>query len=183
MLRGFLIAITLLEMSAAGAAIGGITGSNAGIPPPSGALQGVLAYSVPTASTPALFFAVVGKRVLTGRSRPNALGSGGAVLLKDEWDVGFACSGSFGYGPMPAPWSPKGNGSARFECSDGSHFQASFHNISDDAGVGRGSGDDGGHVSLCYGFPAKSAARHLVAPSGYVLVVEHNQLSLRPSRL
>ena len=33
------------------------------------------------------------------------------------------------------------------------------------------------------GFPAKSAARHLVAPSGYVLVVEHNQLSLRPSRL
>ncbi len=183
MLRKLLLAFTvaLLTLGAAGAAFGGIAGTTLPtIPPPSSLPQGVLAYEVPSAPTSALFYVVVGNRVLTGRSHPSALHTGGAVVVKDEWDVGFACSGAYGYIAKPALMPAKTDGSAHFECSDGTRFEATYHSLSDDAGVGRGA-SDGGLVSLCYGFPPRAAARHLVAPRGYILVVEHNQLSLRPS--
>jgi hypothetical protein len=183
MLRKLLLAMTvaILAFGTAGAAFGGIAGPTVPLtPPPSAAPQGVLAYRSPTVATPQLFFAVVGNHVLTGRSRPNALGAGGAVVLRDEEEPQFSCMGAYGYAAKPQAWASKAEGRAQFECSDGSRFELAYHGVSDDAGVGRGAAD-GAVISLCYGFPARSAMRHLIPPPGYVLVVDRNLLALKRS--
>jgi hypothetical protein len=171
--RKLILAIVALGMGVASAALGGIAGPNPLTPPPALPPQGVLGYRAPTAETSQPVFAILGRRVLLGRSQPDTFGSGGAVVLRDQDEPDFSCVGGYGY-------VARVGGRAQFKCSDGSRFQVAYHGISDDTAVGRGS-SAGSTVSLCFGFPAKAAARHLVAPPGYVLVERWGQLTLKPA--
>jgi hypothetical protein len=113
-------------------------------------------------------YAVVGGQLLAGISNPNPLDDTGVVVLKGQ---GLSCGVQYRY---------LNGGKAHFACSDGSKFVVTYQGFSTGSGSGQGA-VAGQPVSLCYGLPAKAAARHLVAPRGYALVVEQGRLALKPA--
>ena len=164
---------------AAGSLGGGLPGPILVTPPPTAGPQGVLAYRT-VAEPPHLpVYAIMGTRLLVGESRPDPIGPGGALVLKDENQPGYACTGRYLGAGRQAAWSQKTEGAARVDCSDGAQFQVAYSGTLGDSGVGCGSAY-AQTVSLCYGFAARGAARRLTAPAGYTLVVQRGRLSLKP---
>ena len=172
----------LCTLSIAGAALAGpIAGGLPGpvvVSPPTSAPQGVLGYRQPEMPTRAPLFAIVGNRLLVGESRPDPIGGGGTLALKDESQPEFTCAGAYREVGRPAPWSQKASAAARFECSDGSQFQVAYEGTPGDGRCGFAYART---VSLCYGFAARAAAHRLAPPPGYVLILQHGRLSMKPS--
>lgn len=120
-------------------------------------------------------FAVVGSRVLIGETGSDR---DSRVRLRDEDQPGYACIGAL-YDSARATASPMAPaGRFRFQCSDGAQFVVGYHPFPSGSGVASGV-FDGQRVSICYGYDAHDALRHLRAPAGYALVAEHGRLSLK----
>lgn len=174
----------VLGLSLAGSAVAGPLAS--GLPGPvtitpiPSAPQGVLAYRTAPELTRPQVFAIMGARLLVGEARPDPVGHGGSITLKDEAQPGFACTGLYRDSGRSAAWSQTFEGDARLDCTDGAQFQVAFHGMLGGGGEGCGTAY-AQTVSLCYGFRARAAAHRLAPPPGFVLTVERGRLAMKPA--
>jgi len=164
---------------AAGPLAGGLPGPIVASPPSASAHSPLSDRPFPE-PTRLPVYAVMGTRLLVGESRPDPIGAGGALVLKDQAEPGYSCIGRYLAAGRPNAWSQRTEGAARLDCTDGAQFQVAYHGTLGDSGVGCGSAY-AQTVSLCYGFAAKAAARRLTAPPGYELVAKGGKLSMKPS--